>query len=99
MEELRPQVRSILFVCTGNVFRNVAAEHGLKTLLGQPSLYRIGSAGIEAKPQHLHERYPNWQQDLTVAQAYVASVIDMIWDDIPSLVHKLPHLNSSSCSS
>lgn len=169
MEELHTHVRSILFVCTGNVFRSVAAEHGLKTLLGQPSLYRISSAGIEAKPQQihewvrhclrekgadvsghvqhrvtrelldetdlvvamshdhqdfikrtferdvplfkqlcygrdepipdLHERYPNWELDLTVAQAYVASVIDMIWDDIPSLVYKLPHLNSSSCSS
>lgn len=166
MEEQRTRVRSILFVCTGNVFRSVAAEHGLKTMLGQPSPYRIGSAGIEAKlqPVHewvahclrekgadvsghlprrvtgellrdhdlvvamsrdhqdflkrefgcdaplfkqlcygyddpipdLHERYPNWQQDLAAAQAYVTSVIDMIWDDIPSFVYKLPHMSPTS---
>jgi protein-tyrosine-phosphatase len=166
MGEPRTRVQSILFVCTGNVFRSVAAEHGLKTLLGQPSPYRIGSAGIEAKAQEvhewvkhclrekgadvsghvprrvtrellqetdlvvamsrdhqafikqafgrdaplfkqlcygrddpipdLHERYPNWEQDLTLAQAYVTSVIDMIWDDIPAFVYKLPRLSPSS---
>jgi protein-tyrosine phosphatase len=169
MEAPRTRVQSILFVCTGNVFRSVAAEHGLKTLLGQPSPYRIGSAGIEAKPQQvhewvshclrekgadvsrhvqrrltrellqendlviamsrdhqdfikqtfgydiplfkqlcygrsepipdLHELYPNWERDLAVAQAYVASVIDMIWDDLSSLVSKLPHVRPTSRSS
>lgn len=166
MEERHMRVRSILFVCTGNVFRSVAAEHGLKTLLGQPSPYRIGSAGIDAKlqPVHewvahclrekgadvsrhlprlvtgellkshdlivamshdhqdflkrefgfeaplfkqlcygydesipdLHERYPNWEQDLATARSYVASVIDMIWEDIPSFAYKLPHMCPTS---
>jgi protein-tyrosine phosphatase len=166
MEEIRTPVRSILFVCTGNVFRSVAAEHALKTTLGQPSAYSIGSAGIEAKPQEvhewvkhclrkkgadisghiqrrvtlellqetdlvvamgrdhqdfiktgfgrdvplfkqlcygrdesipdLHEMYPNWERDLTSAQAYVTSVIDMIWEDIPSLVYNLLHRSPSS---
>jgi protein-tyrosine phosphatase len=161
MIESNPRVRSILFVCTGNVFRSVAAEYGLKTLVGQPSPYHIGSAGIEAKPQavhdwvkgclrekgadvsrhvqrrltselmaetdlviamsrdhqdfiqrefgrhaplfkqlcygrdepipDLHELYPDWGQDLALARAYVASVIDIIWVDLPSLLSKLPH--------
>ncbi len=55
MNECNPRVRSILFVCTGNIFRSVAAEYGLKALVGQPSPYRISSAGIEAKPQPVHE--------------------------------------------
>jgi protein-tyrosine phosphatase len=161
MSESTQQVRSILFVCTGNVFRSVAAEYGLKSLLGQPSPYRIASAGIQAKPQQvhewvahclrekgtdvsshmarrltsdlvsgsdlvvamsrdhqeyiqeefgrhaplfkqlcygrdepildLHEQYPDWEQNLALARNYVASVIDMIWHDLPSFLYKLPH--------
>ncbi len=59
MNEPKPRVRSILFVCTGNVFRSVAAEYGLKLLVGQHSPYRIGSAGIDAKPQPVHD----WVKD------------------------------------
>ena len=158
--EPRLRVRSILFVCTGNIFRSVAAEYGLKSLVGQPSPYHIGSAGIDAKPQpvhewvkhclshkgadvsghvqrqltkellaetdlvvamsldhqefirrefgrhaplfkqlcygcdeaipDLHERYPDWEQDLESARHYVTSVIDMIWVDLPSFLYKLP---------
>ncbi|THJ20448.1 MAG: low molecular weight phosphatase family protein [Nitrospira sp. CG24D] len=47
-------VRSILFVCTGNIFRSLAAEYALKQHLGPQGLYRVGSAGIEAKPQSIH---------------------------------------------
>lgn len=46
--------RSILFICTGNVFRSVAAEHALKARLGPDSTLIVGSAGIEARPQPLH---------------------------------------------
>lgn len=45
---------SILFVCTGNIFRSVAAEYALKAALGQDGRYRVGSAGIEATPQPVH---------------------------------------------
>ena len=49
------QMRSILFVCTGNVFRSVAAEYALRSLLSNSSQYLVGSAGTEAKPQPVHE--------------------------------------------
>ncbi len=45
---------SILFVCTGNIFRSVAAEYALKAALGGEARYRVGSAGIEASPQPMH---------------------------------------------
>ena len=47
-------MKSILFICTGNVFSSVAAEYALKTRLGSGSALIIGSAGIEARPQPLH---------------------------------------------
>jgi len=52
----RSQCRSILFVCTGNIFRSLAAEQALKVLLGPSSSFLVGSAGIDAKPQAVH----NW---------------------------------------
>ena len=48
-------IRSVLFVCTGNIFRSLAAEHALKALLRNQRLVTIGSAGVEAKPQPVHE--------------------------------------------
>lgn len=45
---------TILFVCTGNVFRSVTAEYALKALADLPGCYRIESAGIAAKPQPVH---------------------------------------------
>jgi len=47
-------VQSILFVCTGNVFRSMAAEFALRAQLGQQSFYRVESAGIEANPKTIH---------------------------------------------
>lgn len=55
MNEFNSSIRTILFVCTGNIFRSMAAEYGLKSLVGQPSPYRISSAGIDARPQPVHE--------------------------------------------
>lgn len=47
-------MKSILFICTGNVFRSVTAEYALKARLGPEMRLLVGSAGIEAKPQPLH---------------------------------------------
>ena len=49
----------ILFVCTGNIFRSMTAEFALRALIAreEPTLapqIRVGSAGIEAKPQAIH---------------------------------------------
>jgi len=47
-------VQSILFVCTGNVFRSMAAEYALRAQLDRQSSYRIGSAGVEAQSKKIH---------------------------------------------
>lgn len=47
-------MKSILFICTGNIFRSMAAEYALKAWLGPGSGYLVGSAGIEASPQPMH---------------------------------------------
>ena len=47
-------VKSVLFICTGNIFRSLVAEYALKHYLDRQGLYRVGSAGIEAKPQSIH---------------------------------------------
>lgn len=46
--------QSILFVCTGNVFRSMAAEYALRAQLGRQSSIRVASAGIEAKTKTIH---------------------------------------------
>jgi protein-tyrosine phosphatase len=45
---------SILFICSGNIFRSMVAEYALKSLLGPSSPYIVGSAGTEARPQPIH---------------------------------------------
>jgi protein-tyrosine phosphatase len=45
---------SILFICSGNIFRSMVAEYALTSLLGPSSPYIVGSAGTEALPQHIH---------------------------------------------
>ena len=52
--EIMTSGRSILFICTGNVFRSVTAEYALKARLGPEMRLIVGSAGIEARPQSLH---------------------------------------------
>ncbi len=54
-ERQRKPIESILFVCTGNVFRSLTAEHALRARLRAGSPCRINSAGTEAKPQSVHE--------------------------------------------
>nr|MBI3612249.1 hypothetical protein [Nitrospirota bacterium] len=51
---MRNHVSSILFVCTGNVFRSLVAEHALQARVGTGAGCLIGSAGIEARPQPVH---------------------------------------------
>jgi len=46
--------QSILFVCTGNVFRSVVAEYAVRAQIGLNDQYLVESAGIEAKPQTIH---------------------------------------------
>ena len=45
---------SILFICSGNIFRSMIAEYALKSLLGPTSPYIVGSAGTEALPATMH---------------------------------------------
>jgi len=45
---------SILFVCTGNVFRSMVAEYAVRAQIRGHHQYLIESAGIEAKPQTVH---------------------------------------------
>ena len=45
---------SIIFVCTGNIFRSMVAEYAVREQIGSPHQYRVESAGIEAKPQTIH---------------------------------------------
>ena len=49
----KPQ--SILFVCTGNIFRSVTAEYALKASLAGGMSCTVRSAGIDAKPQSMHD--------------------------------------------
>jgi len=45
---------TILFVCTGNIFRSMVAEYAVRAQVGPGSRYLIESAGITAKPQTIH---------------------------------------------
>ena len=47
-------LQSVLFVCTGNIFRSVTAEYALKAHLGPDTSHVISSAGIDVKPQSMH---------------------------------------------
>ncbi|MCC7410153.1 MAG: hypothetical protein IT495_00755 [Gammaproteobacteria bacterium] len=39
---------AVLFVCSGNLFRSVTAEYGLRHALGKQATLSVGSAGTEA---------------------------------------------------
>jgi protein-tyrosine-phosphatase len=47
--------QSVLFVCTGNIFRSMTAEYALKAGLGIGSSCLVSSAGIVVKPQSVHD--------------------------------------------
>jgi protein-tyrosine phosphatase len=46
--------RSLIFVCTGNIFRSMVAEYSARALLPPAASIRAASAGIEAVPQQIH---------------------------------------------
>lgn len=46
-------MKSILFVCTGNIFRSMTAEYILKGVLGTETVYTVSSAGTEAIPYEM----------------------------------------------
>jgi protein-tyrosine phosphatase len=52
--ELVNTMPSILFVCTGNIFRSMTAEYALKARLDPQSPLRVSSAGTLAIPQEMH---------------------------------------------
>ncbi len=47
-------MKSLLFICTGNVFRSMVAEYALKAQLGPEPGLVVGSAGTDAEPAELH---------------------------------------------
>jgi protein-tyrosine phosphatase len=49
------KLQSVLFVCTGNIFRSMTAEYALKAGLGLGTSCVVSSAGIDAKPQSVHD--------------------------------------------
>ncbi|MBM3200074.1 hypothetical protein FJZ53_03980 [Candidatus Woesearchaeota archaeon] len=61
----------VVFVCTGNIFRSVAAEYCLKDYLKNKGINNIiaKSAGISATPQQMHPTIPkalsNYGIDIT----------------------------------
>ena len=72
MTQWTKPIESVLFVCTGNIFRSLAAEHALKGKLEGQSSCLVRSAGIDVKPQPVHE----WVQTrLTLRGAAVAAHI------------------------
>lgn len=47
--------QSVLFVCTGNIFRSVTAEYALKARLDAGTRCVVSSAGIDVKVQSVHD--------------------------------------------
>jgi protein-tyrosine phosphatase len=68
---------SLLFVCTGNIFRSLTAEYALKARLDPRSSLRVSSAGTVAIPQAMHPDVraylrqrgidPSWHQQRRVS--------------------------------
>jgi protein-tyrosine phosphatase len=52
--ELVNTMPSIMFVCTGNIFRRMTAAYALKARLAPRSPIRVSSAGTLAMPQEMH---------------------------------------------
>lgn len=45
---------SVLFVCTGNIFRSMVAEYSTRSVAEGDERWTFESAGTEAKPQKVH---------------------------------------------
>ena len=50
----------VLFVCTGNIFRSMIAEHALRAHLGPASDITVSSAGLIAGPQEIRKEVRNY---------------------------------------
>ena len=46
-------MRSVLFVCNGNIFRSMIAEHALRAQIAAEHADRVSSAGVTANPQKM----------------------------------------------
>jgi len=46
---------TILFICTGNIFRSMTAEYALRAALASDTPYSVRSAGIQADPMEMYE--------------------------------------------
>lgn len=46
-------MKTILFICTGNIFRSMTAEHAFRFQIGNAS-YQSKSAGLTATPQQMY---------------------------------------------
>jgi len=47
-------MRRVLFICTGNIFRSLAAEYALRKCLGADTDILVASAGTEDFPHVVH---------------------------------------------
>jgi len=105
MSDSRSGVPSILFVCTGNIFRSMVAEYALRAQLGETCHYRVMfeqvfrrrvplfnhvAMRMETSILDLHEALPDWELDLERARAYVEGVVNYIWGATPALIARLP---------
>ncbi len=151
---------TVLFVCTGNIFRSMTAEYALRAALGDGDPRIVGSAGLAEAPHEIvpfvrhyladrgldisahrptkltgaallqadlavamgtehrdrivkqfdrrlplfsevaydtveplrdvYEVVPDWRNNATAAAAYGCSVMDYIFDGMPSFVRRMP---------
>jgi protein-tyrosine-phosphatase len=54
-------------------------------------LFNEVSFGTNLPILDLHEAMPDWEQDLRGARDYIESVIDHIWNAVPTLMTRLSH--------
>jgi protein-tyrosine phosphatase len=86
-------MHSILFVCTGNIFRSLTAEYALRRELGSDSAIQVASAGTEDFPHVVKEVVRDYlaangldvvshrRRTLTAAMCDAATVIVAMSDD------------------
>ena len=48
-------MKSVLFVCTGNIFRSMIAEHAFRAQSEERGGFAVGSAGTGAEPMQMYE--------------------------------------------
>lgn len=55
MSHIGGPIQSVLFVCTGNIFRSLTAEYAFNAMRGTKRLCAASSAGIRVQAQDAHE--------------------------------------------